>query len=101
MEITGRALSTVMGYLVEYIARERPVEVSSWVDDEVYGRVEQAIADVGLEKLRPIYEALDGEVDWEPIKIVVAHLRAWSEDGDEKSGEVTVARINNDNVVAE
>jgi len=72
----GRALSTTLQYLVEWVQETAPADVSAWVPAERYRRVEAAVNEVGLGLLRPVFEALDGEVPYDDIRVVVAHLRA-------------------------
>ncbi len=79
METTTRTEGTVRKYLGEFIARERPASVSAWVADDLYERIAGAVDAVGMLRMRPIYEAMDGEVDWTPIGVVVAHLKALEE----------------------
>jgi ATP-dependent DNA helicase RecQ len=75
MERLGRARSTVVGYLVEWL-RERGLDDSSpWIDADTVRRVEAAIEAVGAERLTPIFQHLEGTVDYERIRIVVA---CWS-----------------------
>jgi RecQ family ATP-dependent DNA helicase len=72
----GRANATVAGYLSDYILAERPAAVSAWVSTDVYRRVETAARETGLERLKPIFDALGGEVSYDDIRIVAGHLRA-------------------------
>ncbi|MEX0704165.1 MAG: DNA helicase RecQ [Planctomycetales bacterium] len=74
-QATGRAASTVADYLGAYIAQEGVCDPSFWVEEEVFERIRRASAETGLEKLKPIFEALDGTVDYERIRIAVACLR--------------------------
>jgi len=69
---TGRAPSTVAGYLREYIEEARPESVSTWV--------EASIACGSGGKLKPIFEHLEGEVPYDVIRIVVTHQQARSDD---------------------
>jgi ATP-dependent DNA helicase RecQ len=70
----GRARATVVDYLVDYIRAERPASVAPWVADDVYQRVAAAARQVGTERLKPIRLALGGKVDYDDIRLVVAHL---------------------------
>ena len=79
-ETVGRSPQTVVSYLTEYIQKQRPTDVSAWIDDEMYQRVVDATKTSTDERLRPIFDALDGEVPYEYIHIVVAHQRAMAED---------------------
>jgi len=71
----GRTLSTTVQYLAEYIERENIETPGPWVDDETFGRVTQAAHKLGMERMKPIFEALDGEVPYDQIRICVACLR--------------------------
>jgi len=75
----GRATSTVANYLQEFIEREKPESVATWVDDDTYRRVTEAVDRVGMDRLRPVYDALNEAVPYETIKVVTAHLRMRSE----------------------
>lgn len=66
----GRARSTTVGYLSDYLKHEAVTDPSPWVERPVAQRVEGAIEEVGLSGLRPIFERLGGEVDYDTIKIV-------------------------------
>ncbi len=72
----GRAMSTVVGYLVEWIAQERPASIAPWVAPALQARVEQAMRDSEDGRLKPVFEALGGDVPYEVLRIVGAHLRA-------------------------
>jgi ATP-dependent DNA helicase RecQ len=71
----GRAESTTFEYLVEQIEVEQIVDVSAWIDDGLYARIREAAAEVGTEKLKPIFERLGGTVGYNEIRIAVACLR--------------------------
>lgn len=71
----GRANSTVQGYLAEFISFKQISDLSPWVDDAIADRVRAAVQKVGHENgLKPIFIALDEEVDYTDIKIVLASL---------------------------
>ena len=75
----GRAMSTTAGYLVEFVNERKPASVEAWVDERTYQRVMEAArsADSGL--LRPIFEAMNGEVPYEQIRVVLGHAAAMAE----------------------
>lgn len=74
MEKTQRSRSTVEEYLCEHIRRTRPATLAPWIDQETYDRVAQAVRQVGTERLKPIFLALNEQVPYASIKAVVAHL---------------------------
>jgi len=76
---TGRATSTVRGYLAEFIEDKQPDRIDAWVPDAVYERVAQAAIALASEgRFKPIFEYLQGEVPYEIIRLVIAHQRATS-----------------------
>jgi len=82
-ERLGRARSTVVGYLTRHIEDNRPESIARWVDDETYRRVASAAAEVGDGPLKPIYERLNQEIDYDRIRLVVTHRRAVGRPGRE------------------
>ncbi|MGH7127079.1 MAG: RecQ family ATP-dependent DNA helicase, partial [Planctomycetaceae bacterium] len=66
----NRARSTVVGYLVDYIRHVGVSDPSPWVDRQTAARIEAAIEEVGPDLLKPIFEHLGGEVDYESIRII-------------------------------
>ncbi|MEX1223320.1 MAG: RQC domain-containing protein, partial [Pirellulales bacterium] len=73
-ETTGRARSTVVGYLIEAIREHGICDATVWVDEATAERVRAAARQVGASPLRPIFLALDEQVGYEQIKITVACL---------------------------
>ncbi len=69
-----RSPKTVAGYLCEYVAARGPESVQSWIDPATYQKVADAAGVVGTERLKPIFEKLDGQVPYESIRLVVTHL---------------------------
>jgi ATP-dependent DNA helicase RecQ len=76
--ILNRARSTVVGYLVEFIAEEQPAKINAWVSSETYKEVASAAANVEERRLSPIFEQLNARVSYDEIKLVLAHLEAIS-----------------------
>jgi len=68
--------STAVEYLAEFIRLEKPKDISVWVSDAEYQEISAAIAEVGDEKMKPIFEALNSEVSYDSIRIVIAHRKA-------------------------
>jgi ATP-dependent DNA helicase RecQ len=71
----GRALSTTYGYLMFYIDEHKITDPTPWVDAATVERITQAIDQVGVERLKPIFDALEGTVPYEQIRIVVGCLK--------------------------
>ncbi|MDY7110377.1 MAG: RQC domain-containing protein, partial [Planctomycetota bacterium] len=79
---TGRAASTIYGYLAEYIQKERPQRIDAWVAPELYQRIIEAATAVASEgRLKPIYDHLEGEVPYEILRLVITHHRVTAAEG--------------------
>lgn len=70
-----RATSTVADYLSEYLQSERITDATPWVDAQKIAAVEAAAATQGDQRLKPIFEALEGKVAYEEIRIVLTCRR--------------------------
>ena len=75
MHQTGVARSTASDYLAEFVERYRPADVATWVPDDLLNRIRTAVQEVGDEKLKPVFEKLNGEVPYDQIRVAVAFLR--------------------------
>ena len=79
VDATGRAKSTVAGYLEDFIVRARPSSIAPWVDHALYARIASAADELGTQTLRPIYESFGGtkekagEADYGQIRAVLTH----------------------------
>jgi ATP-dependent DNA helicase RecQ len=72
---TGRARSTVTEYLAEFLAEQGHLTPEPWLDMATFARIGAAAKQVGVEKLKPIFDQLNGEIGYEQIRIAVACLR--------------------------
>jgi ATP-dependent DNA helicase RecQ len=70
---TGKARSTVASYLEDYVSERKPKSVSSWVDDVTYARVLSAAERTQGTFLKPVFEALNGGVSYDDIRVVMKH----------------------------
>jgi len=68
-----RAVSTTAQYLEEFVIANKPETLEPWVDDPTYRRVVEAIGEE--QRLKPIFEKLNGEVPYDVIRLVTAHQR--------------------------
>ncbi|MCB9854136.1 MAG: DNA helicase RecQ [Phycisphaerales bacterium] len=73
-EEVGRVASTISKYLAEYIEVKQPEDISSWVDSETIRRARPVLEQMGTRRLRPAFDALDGEVDYDTLRIIAAHV---------------------------
>ncbi|MES2641771.1 MAG: RecQ family ATP-dependent DNA helicase [Myxococcota bacterium] len=72
----GRARSTTLQYLTEWIEEEAPESVSPWVDDADYASI-TAVADaLGDGRMKPIFDHFGGSVPFDAIRVTLAHRRA-------------------------
>lgn len=72
---TGRARSTVIGYLVEFLTDQGHLTPEPWLDEKTFTTIAAAAKEVGTEKLKPIFDQLNGAIAYEQIRIAVACLR--------------------------
>jgi ATP-dependent DNA helicase RecQ len=72
---TGRAHSTVAGYLVEFLMREGQLSPEPWVDDAGFAAISAAAKVAGLERLKPVFDQLNGAFSYDQIRISIACLR--------------------------
>ena len=76
MHQTQRKRPTVVDYLADFIRGEKPASIATWVADDLYQRILNTARLVGTEKLKPIYLALGEKVEYDDIRLVVAHILA-------------------------
>lgn len=65
-----RAESTVAGYLQQFLVHESITDSTPWVDTLTASRIADAIEAVGRERLKPIFDHLDGQISYEQIRVV-------------------------------
>ncbi|MPZ50335.1 MAG: RecQ family ATP-dependent DNA helicase [Dehalococcoidia bacterium] len=70
---TGRARGTISNYLEDYVMERKPESVEVWVAPALYGRIEMAAKQTGGSLLKPVFEALNGEVSYDEIRVVMRH----------------------------
>ncbi len=70
---TSRSENTIVGYLDSYIEERRPESVDAWVSPTVYERIVAAGKQLPGGLLKPVFEALDGQVDYTSIRIAMKH----------------------------
>ena len=70
---TGRAPGTMAAYLEAYVDERRPESIETWVPAHVYKRVVAAGRQSPDGYLKPVFEALEGQVSYESIRITLKH----------------------------
>ena len=74
-KVLHRAQSTTYGYLDEYIRHRHIQDPSPWVNASTAQRIAAAAEQHGLDRLKPIFEAFNGDVPYDQIRVVVGCLR--------------------------
>jgi ATP-dependent DNA helicase RecQ len=74
-ESVGRARSTVTEYLTEFIESQGISDPSAWIDDKLFARIRAAAKQHGIDRLKPLKEALGDDLGYDQIRIAVACLR--------------------------
>ena len=70
----NRARSTTVQYLCEYLQSEAPPSIAPWVAPAAYRQISEVAARLGSDKLKPIFDALEGKFSYDDIRIAVTHL---------------------------
>ncbi|HSG72435.1 MAG TPA: DNA helicase RecQ [Planctomycetaceae bacterium] len=71
----ARAESTVYGYLSDFLNEEAITDPTPWVEAELTKQIEQAAGQTDGNRLRPIFDQLEGKATYEQIRIVMSCLR--------------------------
>jgi ATP-dependent DNA helicase RecQ len=81
MHQTNLKRTTINDYLSDFIRSERPPSIEMWVERGLYDRVVDAVRQVGTGRLKPVFLALGEQVDYDTIRLVMAHLQGQAEEG--------------------
>lgn len=83
--VLGKMESTACEYLCCFIHQERPESIDEWVDPATQERVHVAARQHGGQRLKPIYLALNQEVPYDAIRIVLTYLNTCTNSSDSES----------------
>ena len=72
--LLGKMESTACEYLCCYIHEQRPDDIDAWVDRATQERITTAARQHGTRRLKPIYLALNQEVPYDAIRVVLTYL---------------------------
>ena len=72
----GLQVTTVHGHLAKLIEAGQITDIDPYIEAEVRSRIEAAIDQVGLDRLTPIFETLNGTVSYGEIRLVCAARRS-------------------------
>ena len=67
-----RSLDTVSKYLTAWLKLTRRTDITPWVAPAIRNRVEDSIGRLGTERLKPLFEDLQGAVAYHVLKVVAA-----------------------------
>jgi ATP-dependent DNA helicase RecQ len=70
----GRAVSTTYGYLDAYLRHRKVIDPVPWLASQEFEAIAEAVRQTGAERLKSIYEALNGRIGYEHIRIAVVCL---------------------------
>jgi ATP-dependent DNA helicase RecQ len=70
-----RAESTTVEYLVEYIQEMKTTTPHPWVNEATFKHIIAAAEQAGGERMKPIFDFLQGRIDYHQIRISLACLR--------------------------
>jgi ATP-dependent DNA helicase RecQ len=74
--IRGRQLATVVNMVADLVEKGRLEYRLEWVGEENHRRIEETVARLGSQWLKPLREALPADVTYEQIRLVVAFVRS-------------------------
>ncbi|MGE0608109.1 MAG: DNA helicase RecQ [Pirellulales bacterium] len=72
---TGRARSTVTEYLADFLRNEGRTSPEPWVEMADYQAIIAAAEAVGVERMKPIFEHLNGQMTYDQIRLALACYR--------------------------
>jgi ATP-dependent DNA helicase RecQ len=74
-QIRGRKVSTVSCMVAELVESGEADFKPGWIPGDHREKIEEACVRLGLERLKPLKDALPEQITYDEIKLVVAHLR--------------------------
>jgi ATP-dependent DNA helicase RecQ len=75
-QIRARTLRSVVSLVADLIERGEAVFQPGWLALERYNQIAAACRQLGMDRLKPLKEALPPEIPYEEIRLVIARLRA-------------------------
>ena len=73
--IRGRRRSTIVSMVSDLVERGLVEFHHGWVDQDRQREIEAAAADLGLERITPVKDALPPDFTFDEIRLVIANLR--------------------------
>jgi ATP-dependent DNA helicase RecQ len=75
-QIRARTLRAIVSLVAGLIERGEATFQPNWLAPERYTQIAAACRQLGMDRLKPLKEALPPEIPYEEIRLVIAHLRA-------------------------
>jgi ATP-dependent DNA helicase RecQ len=75
-QIRSRTLRAVVSLIADLIERGEAVFQPQWLSAARYDQIAAACRQLGMDRLKPLKEALPPEIPYEEIRLVIARLRA-------------------------
>jgi ATP-dependent DNA helicase RecQ len=75
-QIRQRTLRAVVSLVADLIERGEAEFQSNWLPSERYNQIAAACQQFGMDRFKPLKEALPLEIPYEEIRLVIAHLRS-------------------------
>jgi len=76
VQIRSRTLRSVVSLVADLIERGEAVFQPGWLEPRRYNQIAAACHQLGMDRLKPLKEALPPEIPYEEIRLVIARLRA-------------------------
>ena len=73
--IRGRQLRSVIDLVATLVEKDELQFQDNWIDDRKRASIEEACSRLGVERMKPIKEALPPEITYEEIRLIAAQLR--------------------------
>jgi ATP-dependent DNA helicase RecQ len=73
--VRGRQLKSVIDLVATLVEKGELQFQNSWIDDSKRASIEEACCRLGMERMKPIKEALPPDITYEEIRLVAAQLR--------------------------
>jgi ATP-dependent DNA helicase RecQ len=81
----GRQQSSVVNLVVGLMEKGELEFQPSWIDGEKRAQIEEVCTRLGMERLKPLKDALPPEISYDDIKLVTAYLRLQQESSSEEN----------------
>jgi ATP-dependent DNA helicase RecQ len=76
VKATKLTRTTIVEHLADFISQEKPATISAWVSETTCERVAAAAEEHGTARMKPVFEAMNGEVPYDAIRLVFAYLES-------------------------